>query len=744
VAAAYALDELGSLQFERLCTALLGEEAGLTPEWDEAGIADAPDGVRLPALGVALAGPAEVRLAWIQPHRPVPLADVLRRRRSDGHEATPASRLVLTNAAPGISAGAGAPHAAVLGPWELAALIDAHAAVRFRLPSVLGLRDLADLVPDGLHDRSSLDAAAAHALARVFAPTRAYERALAVVRRHGFAVLTGPPEMGKTAIARTIALAALSAGWEAHECIRPEQLCERYARDRPQVFVADDAFGSTEYRPDAAERWALELDRVLRATDERHWLLWTSRPAPLRAGLRRIHREHGVERWPQPAEVQVSAADLSVEEKALILFRHAKAARLPPELVAVVRRRGREIVDHPHLTPERIRRLVSDRLAPLAAGPAGELAELTALPDDRLAAVIATEIREPTEAMATSFRALPAEHRALLVALVDAPPGPVGERDLASAMRRHADGGLPRAPGELIDRLVDHFLRPVPPDAVTWVHPSWRDLVIDELAASAEARHRFLGSCGLDGLLLALSVGGGGAGERALPLLVGDADWDAATGRLERLLPTLGDPSALRLLTSLRAACEEPLDRRARSEAAALAGRVLELLRATWDAGRTPVTAGLLEAWYELAALCQALPPAQAVARAWVEVQPSPAPDLSDPAEVASLDEWSRLVAVLARHDPARLAALGFPAGQAGAIEALLGAFGGPRGEPDPPLARIARRLAPALPEPTRVLLRLAAASRVRPAEEDDLPAAVPAPPPPADALLVERILADL
>ncbi len=174
-------------------------------------------------------------------------------------------------------------------------------------------------------------------------------------------------------------------------------------------------------------------------------------PAPLRAGLRRIHREHGVERWPQPAEVQVSAADLSVEEKALILFRHAKAARLPPEPVAVVRRHGREIVDHPHLTPERIRRLVSDRLAPLAAGPAGELAELSALPDDRLAAVIATEIREPTEAMTTSFRALPAEHRALLVALVDAPPGSVGERDLASAMRRHADGGLPRAPGELID-----------------------------------------------------------------------------------------------------------------------------------------------------------------------------------------------------------------------------------------------------------------------------------------------------
>jgi len=39
--------------------------------------------------------------------------------------------------------------------------------------------------------------------------------------------------------------------------------------------------------------------------------------------LRRIHREHGVERFPQPAEVQIDAGDLTAEEKALVLFRHA-------------------------------------------------------------------------------------------------------------------------------------------------------------------------------------------------------------------------------------------------------------------------------------------------------------------------------------------------------------------------------------------------------------------------------------
>src|SRR5206468_3773683 len=132
----------------------------------------------------------------------------------------------------------------------------------------------------------------------------------------------------------------MTAGWEAHECTRPEQLLSAFEPDRPQVFVADDAFGSTEYRPDAAERWALDLERVLRTMDARHWLIWTSRPAPLKAALRRVHREHGVERFPQPGEVQVDAAALGADEKALILFRHAKAAKLPRDAIGLIRGQG--------------------------------------------------------------------------------------------------------------------------------------------------------------------------------------------------------------------------------------------------------------------------------------------------------------------------------------------------------------------------------------------------------------------
>ena len=97
------------------------------------------------------------------------------------------------------------------------------------------------------------------------------------------------------------------------------------------------------------------------------------------------------------------------------------------------------LVDHPHFTPERIRRFVAHRLpvlegldAPVTRGDACE--------------AVSAEIRGPTDAMATSLAALPADHRALLVALLDTPPGPVAERDLADWAATGGSGGPPDIP----------------------------------------------------------------------------------------------------------------------------------------------------------------------------------------------------------------------------------------------------------------------------------------------------------
>lgn len=451
----YALDRLGWLQFEQLCARLLELEAGI-PRLAWAGGADrcrrvlSGEPVGRPLIDASLPPPVLVQCAWIRPQSRQSPAFAPERLARDHPEdvAVAGSYLLLCNYKleprdlPAALREDRLP-AAVLGPEELGGRIDSRPELRLAMPSVLGLGALDDLIEPAVAVRSSLDRRAARDLAEVFVPTRAHERALAVLGAHRFAVLTGPPEMGKTAIARMIALAKLTAGWEGHECTSPDDVWAAFDPARAQVFVADDAFGSTEYRADAAERWARAMERLLRSLDDRHWLIWTSRPAPLHAALRRLHRERGAERFPSPARVLVDASDLDLAEKTLILFRHAKAAPLPELVRAALRRLGPGIVAEPHFTPERIRRLV---LA-LRRGEADVTAAATA------------ELSTATEAMAASFDALSAEHRDLLVALLDAPPAPVSERDLVMALRRHHDGALSRQPAELVDRLADHFLR---------------------------------------------------------------------------------------------------------------------------------------------------------------------------------------------------------------------------------------------------------------------------------------------
>jgi Novel STAND NTPase 3 len=457
----YDLDRLGWLQFEQLCATVLELEAGV-PAAAWAGAADRCRSVLCerpisqPLAPRRMRAPVLVQCVWLRPDRrgedlARALAAVPARREED--LAAARSWLVLTNASPSpvdlVRASlehlpAGHPPATLAPPALIAARLEARPELRRTMPVVLGLRDLRGLIDPGLADRSTLDRDAAVALARVFVPTTAYRRALAALAAHSFAVLTGPPEMGKTAIARIVALAQLTDGWEAHECITPEAVLEALDPERSQVFVADDAFGSTEYRPEAAESWARGIEQILRALDARHWLIWTSRPAPLHAALRRLHRERGAERFPAPAEVLIDAGSLDVVEKTLILFRHAKAAELDPGMRHHLRRCGAEIVAHRHFTPERIRRLV---------------ARLPTLAEDDVAGAVAEELSRATEAMVTSFATLAPEHRDLLIAMLDTPRGPVAERDLVAALRRHHEGALPRQPAELVDRLSDHFLR---------------------------------------------------------------------------------------------------------------------------------------------------------------------------------------------------------------------------------------------------------------------------------------------
>ena len=665
----YRLDELGWLQFERLCDLVLERGAGMSEAtWqghaDHGRVALVETDLRLEYPRVRLRGPLAVVVVWVR-HLPSPAKRL--ERLLVGAAAIPSElgfwferALVLTNlesqeALPALGlCFREVEEFVVLGARELGEGLDCHAELRAAMPSVLGLRDLDPLIAPGARRRSSFDVASAQDLARVFWPTRAYEKARVVLGQHRFVVLTGPPEMGKTAIAQMLALAQLTDGWETHECTRPEQVWKVFDRDRPQVFVADDAFGSTEYRADAAELWARDLARMLGVLDDRHWLIWTSRPAPLKSGLRRVQRERGSEHFPAPGQVVVDASELDLAEKTLILFRHAKNRGADHEARGLLRSAAVSIVEHPHFTPERIRRFVAERLDQLPQAT-------TSGAEERILHIVERELARPTDAMRSSFRALEDEHRELLIALLDAPAGLIDERDLAATVRRHHAGGLTRAPGELIDRLTDHFLR-ITPLGIGWVHPSWRDLVVDELRSKALVRQRFLSACGIYGVMLALSRQGGAAGERSFPLLIRDSDWDALGDRIAELIRELDDHDMARLLLAIGAALGAGLEPATRCEAESLARYVLAATRRGWQKQAGPLPVFLVEAWYSVNASLPEREEGPPIARTWNDLHPPRALliDGLTAQDLQPLDDWLALAQILSANDRDVLHQVGF------------------------------------------------------------------------------------
>ncbi len=273
---------------------------------------------------------------------------------------------------------------------------------------------------------------------------------------------------------------------------------------------------------------------------------------------------------------------------------------------------------------------------------------------------------------------------------------------------------------------------------VAWVHPSWRDLVIDELAADAAARARFLAAAGLDGVLLALSTAGGARGDRLLPLLIADADWDALGDRAHALAGELDARGHARLLDALSAAIRatDGRDPHRHLEVVAIAEQALRRATALWRGDAQALDVDLLRSWYALAARVGTPPPPPSLDRTWAALLPASA-DLDPPSELERADAWLALCDVLGDYDRPALHRLGFFDRDAMLVADLATALSARVHEHDPLAASALGRLArvyvvlplPALDEPTWD------------------PAAPPRDPPfaPLDPFLdVDRILRDL
>jgi hypothetical protein len=580
----------------------------------------------------------------------------------------------------------------VWGANDVCDLLDQQPSLRTSHPELLGLRELTALVATALTkpraERARAFLERAKEVVSTFTQTRSYIAALERLTTHHLAVLSGPPEMGKTTTALVIGLAKHEEGWQCFDCRSPDDFFAVIDDEHPQLFVADDAFGTTEYKPRLAEEWAAALDGILRRLNSNHWFIWTSRTAPLERALKRMSLQGRGERFPQPGEVTVNASGLSRREKALMLYRHARAAGLDEARRKVIRANAAMIVNDDHFTPKRVQRFINDWLA---------TTDPNSVSNSTLKQVIEAQIRTPTEAMRKSFDALPSSHKRFLVSMLDL--------DLADYAARYSElnkGEDAESPRTILKELSGHFLvvtggtgerykrEAALLDAIlgpalkrngasiSWTHPSWRDLVIDYLSETQEERVRFLETCRLDGFELALSTAGGAAGERTHPLLVNDADWRALDIRFAELARSLAPEDIAGLIVDIHVALPDWEARQQESTLHRWAASVLETARYLWREIAIPIKD--IESYCDLSVELKPLAPLPDLATSWEttvrRVRQVLKNRIWEP-HLGTFRSWLDLIELLQKNEPRLLEQVGHPSEYEGLALAAADALAG-------------------------------------------------------------------
>jgi hypothetical protein len=519
----------------------------------------------------------------------------------------------------------------VWGGDDVCDVLDRFSGIARSFPQLLSIRDLDELIERVLtkesRERSQTALQIARELVPVFAPTSSQERAWKILRRHHFAVLEGPPEVGKSAIAWMVGLTQAAQGWETVVCNTPDIFFQLINGAKRQVFIADDAFGRTEYDPTRTSQWEADLDMVLHRIDPRHWLIWTSRKHILERACARMDAQGKARSFPDPGSVLVDVSELSVEEKALILFRHARSAGLERQARSVVRKNAGDIVTDAEFTPERIRRFVHESLPRIVSGLESE-----GIKAAQVSSAIREALRNPTKQMRLTFQRLPMAYKWLLVALLEVPTSTVATViDLqrlgnVENLRTLYDTYCPDEDHEpfasVLDHLTEAFVKvrsttwdkPV----VDWIHPSYRDLVIDELIQDASLRNTFLRRATLEGVKLAVSDTGGELGNRTMPLVRSAESWDILQERCIALIDSdLGDREILETVANAASDGKSEAQRRRWGVLIAsccrrVAGKwdaqkrtispleLTALINARRYASPVPALPGLLNTWQEL------------------------------------------------------------------------------------------------------------------------------------------------
>ena len=388
------------------------------------------------------------------------------------------------------SADDGIEQVAVLGETDLQELLDSHPRVVSAFPQILGLSQLRELIAWGLHRRSISYLAAAQSEIATFVATNPYLRAIDLLHKQHFCVLSGPPKMGKTCTGYALAASFAALSYEIFELRNQKEFFEAYRDDARQLFICDDVFGDIALQASQRDDWTRGFLRLLGTLGREHKLIWTAREYILKEAISSSRLGEERPALATTDTVTVAVDHLSRLEKAMILYNHARAANLPPEVREYLRGGACiTITDHPNYSPESIRLLCTGRLVSFSNSVGGNAEAIEKQVSEFLAA--------PGEAWKAAYLAASAGERLLCTEVMAA-----GGAIQLSQLQRRYENAISAVPntfqsfGASIDSASGTFLRRKPlfrgDDLVQFYHPSMRDLLRELVQTDKPTRIAYL------------------------------------------------------------------------------------------------------------------------------------------------------------------------------------------------------------------------------------------------------------
>jgi hypothetical protein len=416
---------------------------------------------------------------------------------------------------------------AILGESDLQELLDCHPRVVSAFPQILGLSQLRELVEWGLHRRSVEYLQAAQSDIATFVATTPYLKAIDLLHKQHFCVLSGPPKMGKTCTAYALAASLAALSYEVYDLRNQRDFYDAYEDDEKQLFICDDVFGDISLHASQRDDWTRGFLRLLGSLNRDHKLVWTAREYILKEALLSSRLKEERPEIGKTDTVTVAVDHLSRLEKAMILYNHGRVANFPTEVRDYLRGKAcLTITDHQNYSPESIRQLCTGRLVSFLESAGGDYTTI--------ASQVHTFLSAPGDAWKAAYLAAPAGERLLCTEVMAA-----GGSILASELRKRYESAtlgstdMYNSFDASFTNAKGTFLRQKPlvfdVNFVQFYHPSMRDLLGELIQTDKATRVAYLKQLALKELPalarpLSDVVAGGSAEHRILITEYDDID----------------------------------------------------------------------------------------------------------------------------------------------------------------------------------------------------------------------------